>query len=323
LIGLLILAPEILTLFLLNALFLLFGTLAFVVSIKIALKYDANATTQRQYRLEKQSYLAATIIKYIFIIKIPLFLLFVFALENLSLILPGAMCSAGVINATEYGTYLLVLKLINLYLFAYWILLDTEDFKREEAPYAKLKFELFIPLYIFFVVEILLESLMFFSIDIKDVVDCCGVIFSTSDGSYMASLIGAPKELHILLFYTLYSIMFVAYLTRLRGLFSIANILFIFVALISLIGFFGLYIYEMPTHHCPFCILSYDYNYIGYLLYALLFVGTFCGTVLGLIRLSQRDESYYFNLSFVSNTLYALLVSMYVLIYYIQNSVLF
>lgn len=316
-------APEILTLFLLNALFFIFGTLAFVVSIKIALKYDSRATTRKQYTLEKQSYLAATIIKYIFVIKLPLFLLFVFALENLSLILPGAMCSAGVVNATEYGIYLLILKLLNLYFFAYWIVLNAEDIKREEAPYAKLKFELFIPLYLLLVVEIILESLMFFSIDIKKVVDCCGVIFSSSDGSYMAVVLGADWLIHATLFYTLFGFLSYAYLQRDRVLYSLANILFIFVSLITLIGFFGLYIYEMPTHHCPFCLLSYDYNYRGYLLYTLLFVGTFWGSVLGLIKLSQRDENYYFNLSFASNLLYVILVSFNVLIYYTQNSVLY
>ena len=126
-----ILTPEVLTIFILNAIFAIFATIAFVLSVKIVLKWDINATTQTQYTLEKYSYLSATIIKYISAIKVPLFLFFIFTLDKISAVLTGAMCGAGVVDATEYGNYLFILKVINLYLFAYWIVLHNEDIKDE------------------------------------------------------------------------------------------------------------------------------------------------------------------------------------------------
>jgi len=315
------LTPELLTLFIFNSLFFLFGTIAFVIAIKIIFFYDINATTPKQYRLERESYLGATIMKYIFVIKLPLFIFFIFILEKFALILPGAMCGAGVVNATDYGVYLLLLKLCNLYLFAYWIVLNAKDMQSPKQPYMSLKFKLFLPLYILLLVEITLEAIMFFSIDVKKVVDCCGVVFSSNDGTYMAEIIGAPLWVHAVMLYGVFSLMFLAFLRKNRKFFALMNTIFILTALVTLIGSFGTYIYELPTHHCPFCLLSHDYHYVGYVLYLFLFLGTFFGILLG-SNITMQSEHNYFYLSILFNTLYLLLVSLYVLLYFARNSVL-
>ena len=316
-----LLTPEILTLDILNALFLLFGSVAFYFSVRILLYYDATATTSLQYRLEKQSYLVATIIKFIFALKIPLFIFFIFTLDNISTMLPGAMCAAGVVNATAYGTPLLMLKILNLYLFGYWIVLHSEDMKYEDRRYLRLKFSVFVIAYFLLVVEMILQTMMFFSIDVSSVVDCCGALFSTTNGSYMAVLLGA-KPLYILsAFYGVFALTVVAYFAKNRYLFSLLNLLYLIVALVSLIAFFGTYIYELPTHHCPFCLLQKDYHYIGYLLYIFLFIGTFYGVVLGLISFGTKESLLKFRLSLIFDTLYLFCVSYYPLAYYIKNGV--
>jgi hypothetical protein len=45
------------------------------------------------------------------------------------------------------------------------------------------------------------------------------------------------------------------------------------VSIAALISFISLYYYELPTHHCPFCILQGEYHYVGYLIYATLLGG--------------------------------------------------
>lgn len=307
----------------LNALFTIFATLAFFISLNIAKKYDIGATTPLQYQLEKRSYLVATLIKYIFYIKIPLFIFFIYTLDKISLILPGAMCAAGVVNATEYGAYLLLLKLLNLYLFAYWLVLDKEDTEDENQPYVKIKFQLYLALYLLFIIEISLETLMFLSIDIKDVVDCCGAIFSNADGTYMAAMLNMPITLLLGLFYGVYMMIVLLFFLKKDGLFALFNLLFLLISLMSLISFFGLYIYEMPTHHCPFCFLQKDYNYIGYLLYFLLFVGTFYGITVGVIYFVTAKRYFYYKIALILNTFYVVVVTFYPILYYIKNSVLF
>ncbi len=55
------------------------------------------------------------------------------------------------------------------------------------------------------------------------------------------------------------------------------------IAAVSLVSFICLYYYELPTHHCPFCILQKEYGYIGYVLYATLLAGAVCGLGVGVV----------------------------------------
>jgi len=261
------------------------------------------------------------IIKFIFYLKLPLFLFFIYTLDALSTLLPGAMCAAGVVSATSYGTPLLFLKILNLYIFAFWIALNAEDMKYEEQPYLKKKFLLFCVAYFLLIAEILLEGVMFFSMDAKSVVDCCGTIFSTTSATYMAEILAAAPSLLLSLFYGVFVLMTLFYVIKNRYIYALLNILYLIIALITLIAFFGTYIYELPTHHCPFCLLQSDYNYIGYLLYTLLFIGTFFGFIIGVISFKKEQMQKYFRISLFYNTLYMLIVSYYPLSYYISNGV--
>ena len=315
------LVPEILTIYILDILFLFFGFIAFFLSINIFLKWDITSTSSLQYSLEKNSYLSATIIKYIFVVKIPLFIFFIFTLDKLSNIITGAMCGAGVVNATVYGTYLLMLKILNIYLFAFWLVLHNESIKYEIPKYIKLKFGFFIVTFLLLVVEIFTEFTMFNSIDPKSVVDCCGVIYSVNSQTFISYFLELPHVVLLGIFYTLFFLMTTMFVMKKKYAYALLNVVFIIVAILSLISFFGTYIYELPTHHCPFCFLQKEYNYIGYLLYILLFCGTFFGTIIGLIDFQKDITQKYFKISFYTNLVYVLVVSFYPLNYFLKNGV--
>ncbi len=310
------LTPEVLTIFILNILFAFFSIIAFVLSIKIYLHWDLNATTNSQYKLEKQSFLAATIIKYIFIIKVPLFLFFIFTLDKISNVLIGAMCGAGVVDATEYGTYLFILKIINLYLFAYWLMLHSVDVRDEKQPYTKAKFGFFIVAFFLFISELILEGVMFSSIDIDKMVSCCGSIYSSSADSYISDIFSVDTTTLLALFYGNFLLILAAYFLQNRYMFATLNMAFIIISIIALIVFFGTYIYEVPTHHCPFCYLQKDYYYVGYLIYTFLFIGTFYGLVVGFMKKKKN-----YNISLLFNILFVVLLSLYPIVFYLRNGV--
>jgi len=315
-----ILSPEILAMMILNTMFALFGIVAFILSIKIYLKWNINATTKLQYNLEKQSFLTATIIKYIFVIKLPLFLFFIFTLDKLSNILPGAMCAAGVVDATAYGTYLFILKIINIYLFGFWLVLHYLDIKQENLPYTKVKFGFFIVIFLLFMLEIVVEMLMFFAIDPNKLVNCCGTLYSSNATSYISMIFAIDHKTLLFIFYSNFIAIILFYKFKLKQLFTIANFLFVIIAIVSIIAFFGTYIYELPTHHCPFCFLQKDYYYVGYAIYTLLFLGTFNGLIVGFISNKQQLLKR-FRLSLIFNTLFVLLLSIYPIVYFIKNGV--
>jgi len=70
---------------------------AFIVSLKILLKWDFESFTPLQFSLEKQAYLVNTIIVFVFAMKFILILYFIFSIDVLAMLVPGAMCGAGVI----------------------------------------------------------------------------------------------------------------------------------------------------------------------------------------------------------------------------------
>ena len=67
-------------------------------------------------------------------------------------------------------------------------------------------------------------------------------------------------------------------------LFAIASGCHFLLSLHALIAFISLYVYELPTHHCPFCLLHREYNGIGYPFYLLLLTGTIAGLGIGLLH---------------------------------------
>jgi hypothetical protein len=80
-------------------------------------------------------------------------------------------------------------------------------------------------------------------------------------------------------------------------LFSFASSLFFLISCAALISFISLYFYELPTHHCPFCILQREYGYIGYLLYGSLLCGVVSGIGVGVLMPFRRIASLSRNLA--------------------------
>jgi hypothetical protein len=225
------------------------------------------------------------------------------------------MCAAGVVDNLDFGINLLIFKLVNLFLLGFWILLHQKDIKTEYLEYSKIKFGYFIIVGVFIIIELILEIYTLSSIDTHQIVQCCGTIFSKSSTTLLGILFVLDSKIYAGLFYFVFALLVFVYIFNNRLLFSLLGVVFLVISLISLIFFFGLYIYELPTHHCPFCFLQKEYNYVGYLLYFLLFLGSF-------FAISSELENY-MKRALVLLSLYVVLVSYYVIHYYIVNGVLF
>jgi len=312
-----ILVPEVLAILILDGVFLVFSTIAFVISFKIYKNWDRTSSSNLQYNLEKQTVLGSTIIKYIFLVKLPLFLFFIFTLDKMSNILTGAMCAAGVVDATSYGIYLFIFKILNLYLFGFWLVLNKIDTQNENLPYTKLKFGFFTIIYFLFLTEIVIEILMFSSIDPSKIVSCCGALYSSTSTSYISSLFTISPVIIVSAFYINVIALGISYYFKHSFSYAIFSLLFIIISIISLIAWFCTYIYELPTHHCPFCFLQKDYYYIGYLIYLTLFTGTFFALLTPFF-----NKKRYFDISIFFILFYTCIVSAYPIVYYIKNGVL-
>jgi hypothetical protein len=190
--------------------------------------------------------------------------------------------------------------------------------------FTRLKFGFYLFIYLVFLVETIIEITMFSSIEVDKLVSCCGTLYSNSTGSYLSSLYAFDNSMILGVFYSIFTLLIISYFLKNDFLYVILNLLFLIISLLSLIMFFGTYIYELPTHHCPFCMLQKEYNYIGYIIYIFLFLGTFYGFIPALKNIVldiKEKQNYYYKISIVSSTIYVIIVSLYPIVFYIKNGV--
>lgn len=93
------LMPEVFINIFVDTTIYIFFLISLYIAILVVKYFDINKDTYLQYSLEKRTYLVSTIVQYGQFLKIVLFFYFIFTLDKLSNIIPGAMCAAGVITA--------------------------------------------------------------------------------------------------------------------------------------------------------------------------------------------------------------------------------
>jgi hypothetical protein len=295
---------------------------AFLATPGLLRRWNFDLFTAAQFALENRSYLIMTIIFFVMLRKIILLPFFVYSIDILCDLVPGAMCGAGIIKANSYGNPLLTLKIIVLFLSGLWITINRLDLKAKNYPYIKLKSWFFIVIFILLSVEMGLDILYFTHIETNNPVTCCSVIFGQAGGANALPLgLDIPKLL--MLFYLLYVLILLTTIAEFSAGIILANILFLFIAYYGVVYFFGTYIYELPTHKCPFCMLQKPYYYVGYLVWGLLLSGVFFGIDTAMVKffLHQKSDSLKW-ISLLLLTLFVLLCSSYVLVYYLKNGVL-
>jgi hypothetical protein len=296
--------------------------IAFIATLGLLQKWNFDLFTTEQFVLENRSYLVMTIIFFVMLLKVVLLPYFVYTIDNLSDLIPGAMCGAGVIKANEYGNPLLVLKIIILFLSGLWLSMNSMDLKAKNYPYLKLKSWFFIIIFFLLSGEFLLDILYFTHIETTNPVSCCSVIFGQTGGAN-----GLPFGLDIpkllILFYLLFTLILLTVLSDLAVMSIVASLFFAVVAYYAVVYFFGTYIYELPTHQCPFCMLQDHYYYVGYLLWGLLLLGVFftidAAVMQGYFKQPSKSLK---RISLLLLSLFVLLCSAYVAIYYFKNGVL-
>ncbi|AXX96225.1 hypothetical protein [Arcobacter ellisii] len=296
-------------------------SIAFYFSLSIIKNWDFNKTTNKQYKLEKTSYLVILIISFTLIVKIVLFPYFAYTLDNLSNIVPGAMCAAGIVGANEFGQINLTLKILILFFIGVWLIINSLDLKEKTYPFTKKKYFLYIFIFILSIIELFLDFSFLENISTKEPVMCCSVIFGVNNtGSKI------PFDLSIsnllIVFYLLYILTTILSLQKSSFLNLIINFMFLYIGYYAVTYFFSTYIYQLPTHQCPFCMLQREYYFIGYFIWGTLFLGTFFGVSSFILKnFINKDLAYTYKYSLIFNTLFVFLCSFYVIRYYLVNGV--
>jgi hypothetical protein len=285
---------------------------------RILKKWDLHSGSELQLDLERRTYLISVILSYTLLFQILSLFLYIFTADNLHSQFTGAMCAAGSLGVNSYGYPVLILKIVNCLLSGVWLIINHVDTRGYDYPLIKSKYGLLNVLAPLILLEAVLQFAYFFNLKADVITSCCGSLFSTDKHSIAGEIAGLPNgpmQVAFFGFMTLTAVIGVVFYVKGKwgGIFSFLSILTFGVATASLVSFICLYFYELPSHHCPFCILQKEYGYIGYALYAALLGGAISGLGVGALMpftshpsLSQVIPIIQRRLTLVTLTLYLL-----------------
>lgn len=312
---------QVLVYLLSEAVLFVLALVAFVVTVGLLRRWDFGSFSQRQFGLERRAYLVMSVIGFVFVAKLFLVIYFVYTIDALALLVPGAMCAAGVISANGYGLNLLFVKLVILFVLLLWVALNRYDLEAKSYPIFRAKSWLFVGIFALLTLGLWLDISYFIHIDITVPVSCCSALFGQLEGANPLPF-GLDTRWLLILFYALYAVNILSLLTHQKATALIASALFVFVGYYAVVYFFGTYVYELPTHKCPFCMMQRDYYYVGYLIWGTLFVGTYetlIWSIMGVWLKTDRTQERQRALWLLS--IFVLVCSAYVVVYYVRNGV--
>jgi hypothetical protein len=290
-----ILHPGIMALLAGGGIVLLMLAYAGGLGVKILWRWDFQSSSAGQLLLERQTTLVSTLVQYALGFEIVALFLFIYTVEDLHPLFPGAMCATGSLNAAPAGWAALGVKVAAFFAAALWMALNHLDQQAPDYPLVRLKYALLLGLVPLAAADLYLQLHYFLGLDPGVITSCCGSLFSEGGSGVAAGLAGLPIRPAMFAFYgtiTLCAVLAGLCLWRrsplLRALLAVAAAALAGVGIAGIVSFVSLYYYELPTHHCPFDLLQGACHFIGYPLYASLAGAVLGGLVPGLLAPLRR-----------------------------------
>ena len=291
-----ILNPSILALFVSSILISLMTIYAASYGVLILHRWDITSGSELQLSLERRTYLISTIVSYFLAFQLVSLFLFIQTADSICHLFVGAMCAVGTLTVNGFGYPALLLKITTFIMAGLWLILNHADNQGYDYPLIRAKYLLLLIMAPFILAETVVQGIYFLQLRPDVITSCCGTLFSQNSRGIASDILAMPSIPAKILFYTFMVATFAAgikFFIHGKGgnLFAGLSGITFLISITSIISFISLYFYEMPSHHCPFCILQKEYGYVGYPLYILLLSGTVTGLGVGLLQRFRKKES--------------------------------
>jgi hypothetical protein len=264
--------------------------------LRILARWDIRSGSELQLTLERRTYLISTLLTYAFGFQLLSLFLFIYTADRLSTLFVGAMCAAGTLYANPWGYPAVVLKVVNFLLAGLWLIVNYTDNRACDYPLIKKKYSLLLIITPFVLGETIIQASYFLGLKPDIITSCCGTLFTSEGPGITSEILSLPRLPVEAGFYFTMAFAFVTgvyFFFKGKGgyLFSLGSFVAFFVSVIAFISFICIYFYELPTHHCPFCILQREYSFIGYPIYLAFLGGGISGTGVGVLMPFGKIES--------------------------------
>jgi hypothetical protein len=269
---------------------------AAAVGVSIALWWDPRSSDDRQLTRERRALLVEMIAKVVLAFQLVSVVAFVAVANRLYPLFQGAMCAVGTLEAHPLGMPTLLVKLGVFVMCALWLILHQAAPSEESSGLVRLKHGSLVLIGAALVAENILQLRFFSGLRPDIITSCCATVFSLKGqgiGSELAALPG--RESRTAFFFCL-ALTAAAGLRLLRhgrspAVFAASSLLLSAVALVALVSWIAPAVYELPTHHCPLCLLAQPHALTGALLYSSLGLGLVSGAGAGIVGLARRLDS--------------------------------
>lgn len=290
------LSPGIVALLVSSLLVSMMLVIAAKEGVSIIRHWDITSGSELQLSLERRTYLISAIVAIFLPLQLFSLFLFINTVDGISHLFTGAMCAAGTLKVNRFGYPTLSLKMVTFLLAGIWLILNHADNEGRDYPLIRVKYWLLLLIVPIVLIETVLQASYFWRLRPDVITSCCGALFSKGSGTLASDIVAAPVvPMAVAFFGTIASAIASGglFLKTKHGAasFGCISVMAFITAIIAVISFISVYIYELPSHHCPFCLLHREYHFIGYVLYALLFSGTVAGVGVGVLGLFREIAS--------------------------------
>lgn len=278
---------------------------AAVSAVRVLRFWNPASDDARQIGLESEIWLSSTLVAYALGIQIISLVLLVLAADEFAGVITGAMCATGTLLANDFGIPALLLKMTGVFFYGFWLVLHRLDTRAEFYPLVRVKCWYLLGIIPLVGADIVLQTLYLLNLQPDIIVSCCAVVFSAgSDGSQLLAEMAGNRLVPYFYGTMILLALLGGIVSRRRrrvGLeaepdradrlllagYGLAWAFFLPLALLTIITVISSYIYAMPFHNCPFCILKPEYAYVGFAIYGTLLPAAFfaiSAPVVGLLR---------------------------------------
>ena len=262
--------------------------MAAAVGLSVAIGWNHLDSGPEQLLRERRWFLVEASLRLIFGLQVFSLVLFVFATDHLTPLFTGAMCAVGTLNASQIGFPTLLVKVGVFVLCGLWLVADRVSAGAASTGLVSFKVVSLLALAAALAGENLLQIRYFLDLDPDIITSCCATLFGRESAGLGAGIAGIPPGLSRTAFFgglaLTAAVGMRAFGSRRFALaYAVLAAVLGAISIVAIVTWIAPAYYELPTHHCPLCLLDADHGFIGYPLYLFLATAVITGIGCGLV----------------------------------------
>jgi hypothetical protein len=281
--------PVVLALLGSSAVVLAVTAVAAASGLSVLIGWDPNDSGTRQLARERLTFLVQATVRVVLACQLLSLFLFIATADRLHALFTGAMCAAGTLNAHPLGYPTLAVKLAAFVLCGAWLVVNRASPAASSTGVVRFKHLFLLGVFVILLADNILQFRYFSGLDPEIITSCCATIFGGRSAGLGSDIATLPVRESRFVFAGVLALTLGAgarsvVRDRSPALFAVLALVLGVVSVVAVVTWIAPGFYQLPTHHCPFCLLAPEYGWVGYLLYALLFVAVLAGGCAGVVR---------------------------------------